>query len=75
MPDTVNSQLTAAIAQGQQSVIEPSADVARAMFQQAQVQAFALAMQNAVAAQQQHQILDQALVAAATARILARRSR
>lgn len=68
---TVNSQITDAITQTVTATVGQSASVALGMFFQAEAQAFALTMQNAVTAQHNVNQIGEAVTAVATAKILA----
>jgi hypothetical protein len=72
MPDetTVNSQITDAVSQAGETVAGSSQAQARAMADQVMAQAIGLAMQNAVAQQQQAYILRNAVTTAAARAIL-----
>ncbi|MEZ4400146.1 MAG: RebB family R body protein [Kofleriaceae bacterium] len=71
MADTVNSQITDAITQTAAATVGQAASVALGMFFQAEAQAFALSMQNAVTAQHNVNQIGEAVTAVATAKILA----
>ena len=67
---TVNSQITDATAQVSEAVAGSSESLARAMADQVMAHAIGLAMQNAVAQQQQTYTLRNAVTAAVTRAIL-----
>lgn len=67
---TVNCQVTDAVAQVNATVVSSSEALARAMADQVMAHAIGLAMQNAVAQQQQLYMLRNALTTAATRAIL-----
>jgi hypothetical protein len=66
----VNSQITDAVTQVNETVIGSSEALARAMADQVMAQTIGLALQNAVAQQQQLYILRNAVTTAATRAIL-----
>ena len=71
MADAVNSQVTDAITQTAAATVGQSASVALGMFFQAEAQAFALSMQNAVTSQHNVNQIGEAVTAVATAKIMA----
>lgn len=70
MPDYVNPQITDSVATTHTATVGQAASVAVSLLYQAEAQAFALGMQNAVTAQQNANQIGQAAVAAAVAKIL-----
>ena len=71
MPESVNPQITDAITQTVTATVGQSASVALGMFFQAEAQAFALTMQNAVTSQHNINQIGEAVTAVATAKIMA----
>lgn len=71
MADVVNPQITDAITQTLANTVGQSASVALGMFFQAEAQAFAQGMQNAVTSQHNINQIGEAITAVATAKIMA----
>ena len=71
MADSVNPQITDAITQTVTATVGQAASVALGMFFQAEAQAFALGMQNAVTSQHTVNQIGEAVTAVATAKIMA----
>jgi len=68
---TVNSQVTDAVTSSVMSTVGESAAVAMGMFYQAEAQAFAIGMQNAVTSQHNVNQIGEAVTAVAAAKIMA----
>jgi len=71
MADTVNPQIIDAIAQTTAATVGQASSMALGMLFQAEAQAFALGMQNAVTSQHNVNQIAEAITAVATAKILA----
>lgn len=71
MPATVNAQVVDAVATTTTQTVGSAASLAMGMFFQAESQAFAIGLQNAVVAQRGAQQISEALVATACAMMLA----
>ncbi|MBN8466725.1 RebB family R body protein [Corallococcus exiguus] len=71
MADTVNPQITDAIATTQAATVGEAAPVAMGMLYQAEAQVFAIGMQNATVAQQNMNQVGQAVMGAILAKITA----
>jgi hypothetical protein len=71
MADTVNPQITDAITQSVLATVGEAAAIAMGMFYQAEAQAFAIGMQNAVTSQHNVNQIGDAVVATACAKIIA----
>jgi hypothetical protein len=70
MADSVNPQVTDAIATTTASTVGEAVSVAMGMLYQAEAQAFAIGMQNAVATQQNLNKIGEAAVAVAITKIM-----
>jgi hypothetical protein len=68
---TVNAQVTDSITQTALATVGEAASVAMGMLYQAEAQAFAIGMQNAVASQQNLNKIGEAVTAVACAKIMA----
>lgn len=70
MADTVNPQITDAVATTTASTVGEAVSVAMGMLYQAEAQAFAIGMQNAVATQHNLNKIGEAAVAVAITKIM-----
>ncbi len=70
MPDVVNAQVTDAITTTLAATVGEAPSVAMGMFYQAEAQAFAIGMQNAVMGQQNLNKIGEAAVAVAVTKIM-----
>lgn len=71
MADQVNAQVTDAITTTTTATVGEAVSVAMGMLYQAEAQAFAIGMQNAVASQQNMNKIGEAATAVAVAKIMA----